>query len=291
MIEHYLYGTRSRVKALRAALTDDMTIRDISDGLVLRVELGAEDDLDEAIARIEALAQAHGVEYDGHGEWLGEDPEDGGTGLDIQSLRFTKRTGIKPGHGFAFDLPDGRFGHAIYLGSDRIGYVLLEISTLVTDQPASPDALRAPPTRYRQPILVWHRPFAVRSLAQSVPLVALPVEVAFRSSMGWPEPEDVAEIEQRFGASGTDTPEGWTTLLLAMAKAAERLPGLEGYEIWMARVSRAGVLKLPQPQDHTLHRFEQGRDVPMSWQPSDMDEIMTSLMGGTDMIAIRDQVT
>ena len=288
MIEHFLYGTRAKLKALRAALPDGLTSRDISGGLVLREELGAEDDFDDAIARIKALAAVHGVDYDGHGKWLGEDPEDGGKGLDILSQRFTKRTDIKPGHGFAFDLPDGRFGHAIYVGSDRIGYVLLDISTLVTDQPASLDQLRAAPKRYRQSILVWHTPFAVRLLAQSVPLVELPVEVVFRSSIGWPEPEDVAELEQRLGVTATDTPEGWNSALVAMAKAGEHLPRLEGYTLWTARISRTGVLKLTQ--DHTLHPYAPGGRWPMPWQPVTIDEVMAIMMGGADMITVRDRV-
>jgi hypothetical protein len=289
MIEHFIYGTRAKLTALRTALPDGLTSRDISGGLVLREELGAEDVLDDAIARIEALAIAHGVEYDGHGEWLGEAPEDGGDGLDILSRRFTKRTNIKPGHGFAFNLPDGRYGHAIYVGSDRTGYVLLDISTLVTDQPASPDKLRAAPRCYRQPVLVWHTPFAVLPLAQSVPLVDLPFEVAFRSSMGWPEPEDVAQIEQRFGVTATDTPEGWNSALVAMAKAEERLPGLAGYTLWTACVSRTGVLKLID--DHTVHPYAQGGFWPMPWQPVKIDEVIAILMGGADMVEVRDQVT
>lgn len=289
MIEHFIYGTRAKLKAPRAALPDGLTSRDISGGLVLREELDAEDDLDEAIARIEALAAVHGVDYDGHGEWLGEDPEDGGKGLDILSQRFTKRTGIKPGHGFAFDLPDGRFGHAIYVGSDRIGYVLLDISTLVTYQPASPDQLRAAPKRYRQPILVWHTPFVALALAQNLPLADLPFEVAFRCSRGFPEPDVVVELEQRFGVTNTNTSEGWGNVLIEMAKAAERLPGLEGYSIWKAHVSRTGVLKITE--DYTLHRFEQGGRWPMPWQPVTIDEVIATLMGGADMITVRDQVT
>ncbi|PZX44504.1 hypothetical protein LY56_01752 [Roseinatronobacter thiooxidans] len=133
---------------------------------------------------------------------------------------MTKRTGIKPGHGFAFDLPDGRFGHAIYVGSDRMGTVLLDISTLVTDQPASPDQLRAAPKRYRQPILVWHTPFAVRLLAQSVALVELPRDVTFRCSTWDPEPDMLAKLEHRFGVTNSSTPEGWNTVLMAILMGA-----------------------------------------------------------------------
>ena len=289
MIEHFIYGTRAKLKALRAALPDGLTSRDISGGLVLREELDAEDGLDDAIARIEAIATAHGVEYDGHGQWLGEYPEGGGRGLDILFQSFTKRTGLKPGHGFAFDLPDGRFGHAINVGSDRMGYVLLDISTLVTDQPASPDQLRAAPKRYRQPILVWHTPFAVRPLAQSVALVELPREFAFRSSIGWPDPDEVTQIERRFGVTNPDTPEGQRALLIEMAKAGECMPGREEYTLWTARVSRTGVLKLID--DHTLYPYVQGGRWPMPWQPVTMDEVTTILMGAVDMIMVMDQVT
>lgn len=288
MIEHFIYGTRTKLRALRAALPDGLTSRDISGGLVLREELDAENGLDDAIVRIEALAAVHGVDYDGHGEWLGEDPKGGGKGLDILSQRFTKRTGIKPGHGFAFDLPDGRFGHAIYVGSDRTGYVLLDISTLVTDQPASPDQLRAAPRRYRQPILVWHTPFAVRPLAQSVALVDLPCEIGFRCSTWNPEPDMPAKLERRFGVTNPNTPEGWNAVLMSLAELGERLPGVEGYSLWTARVSRTGVLKLID--DHTLYPYSQGGRWPMPWQPKSMDEIMAILMGATDRIALSDQV-
>lgn len=287
-IEHFIYGTAARLKRLRANLPAGIEVNPVSGGLVLRETLDADLDMDAAIDRIEALAQAHGVEYDGHGEWLADEPEAGRKGLDILSQRFTKRTGIKPGHGFAFDLPDGRYGHAIYVGSNRIGYVLLDISTLVTDQPASADMVRAAPKRYRQPIFVWHTPFVALALAQNLPLADLPFEVALRCSRGFPEPDVVVELEQRFGVSDTDTPEGYNELLLAMAKAAERLPGLEGYSIWTAHVSRTGVLKITE--DYTLHRFEDGIDYPMPWQPVTRDEVMAILMGGADMITVRDQV-
>ena len=288
MIEHFIYGTRAKLKALRAALPDGLTSCDISGGLVLREELEAEDGLDDAIARIEALAAAHGVDYDGHGEWLGEAPEDDGKGLDILSQRFTKRTDIKPGHGFAFDLSDGRFGHAIYVGSDRMGTVLLDISTLVTDQPASPDQLRAAPRRYRQPILVCHTPFAVRPLAQSVALVDLPCEIGFRCSAWNPQPDMLAKLERRFGVTTPNTLEGWNTVLMALAELGERLPGVEGYSLWTAHVSRTGVLKLID--DYTLHPYTQGGRWPMPWQPAIMDEIMAILIGATDRIALSDQV-
>jgi hypothetical protein len=288
MIEHFLYGTPALLKALRAALPDGLTSRDISGGLVMREELDADDALDDAIAKIEALAAAHGVEYDGHGEWLGDEPDSGANGLDILPQRFTKRTGIKPGHGFAFDLPNGRFGHAVYVGSDRMGYVLLDISTLVTDRPASTDLLHAAPKRYRQPILVWHTPFAVRPLAQSVALVELPRDVAFRCSTWDPEPDMPAKLEHRFGVTNSSTPEGWNTVLMAMAELGERLPGVESYTLWTARVSRTGVLKLTQ--DHTLHPYAPGGRWPMPWQPVTIDEVMAIMMGGADMITVRDRV-
>lgn len=288
-VAHFIHGTAARLKRLRANLPAGIEVNPVSGGLVLRVTLDADLDMDAAINQIEALAEAHGVDYDGHGEWIADEPDVGGKGLDILSQGFTKRTGIKPGHGFAFDLPDGRYGHAIYVGSDRMGYVLLDISILVTDQPASPDMVRAAPKRYRQPILVWHTPFVALALAQNLSLAQLPFEVAFRCSQGFPELDKVNELEQRFGVTNTDTPEGWNTVLVAMAKLRERLPGLDGYTLWTARVSRTGVLKLTQ--DHTLHPYTAGGRWPMPWQPVTMDEVIATLMGGADMIAVKDRVT
>jgi hypothetical protein len=169
------------------------------------------------------------------------------------------------------------------------GYLLLDISASVTDQPASPDALRPAPGRYRQPILLWHTPFAVQPLAQSVSLAALPCGVVFLCSQGWPSVETVTRLERRFAVSGTDTPAGWNALLSVMAKAGERLPGLRGCSVWTARAGRTGALKLIE--DCKLRRFVHTGDRPTPWYPADMEEIMAVVMGGADMIAISDQVT
>jgi hypothetical protein len=290
-IEHFLYGTPAGIKALRADLPDDLTINYISGGLILRQELEAEDSVDNAIARIEALAQAYGVDYDGYGELLRDKPEGGGNGIDIdiQSQRFTKRTHIKPGHGFAFDLSDGRFGHAVYVGSDRMGYLLLDISTLVTDRPASADKVREAPKRYRQPILVWHTPFAVVALEDTRQLVEIPREVSFRSGIGWPDPPAIEQLARRYGISGAHNPDRWNALLLAMAEARERLPDIEGYSTFAARVERTGRLKLIQ--DHETQPFAPGGNWPMPWQPVDMTELGAILAGAPDLIAARDDVT
>jgi hypothetical protein len=289
-IEHFIHGTPARLDRFRADLPDGMEVRQVADGLVLREDLGADPDIDAAIAVMEARAQAHGVEYDGHGQWLDDElPEGTSGGLDIQARTFTSRTGTEAGHGFAFPLPDGRFGHAIHLGSDRRGYLLLDVSALVRDRPASSDAVRDAPRRYRQPILLWHTPFAAMALTPERPLAPLPCAVPFRMGTGWPAPRTVTRLERRFAITGTDAPEGWNALLLALADAGERLPGRKGYSVWMARVGRTGLLR--QVQDHAIRPFLPGVDWPMPWQPADMGEVAAILAGTPDMIAVRDKVT
>lgn len=289
-IEHFVYGTHTRLDSFRADLPAGTEVVPVPGGLVLRDFPGHAADPEGAMGRIDALARLHGLDYDGHGQALPDAPVCvTGKPRDIQALSFTKRTGIAAGHGFAFTLPDGRFGHAVYLGSDRHGYLLLDISALVTDAPASHDAQRAAPGRYRQPVLVWHTPFEAIALPGEDRLAALPCEVVFRNGLGWPSPEQVAQLERRFGMTGTDTPEGWNALLRAMAQTGERLPGVTEYSRWTAHVSRTGVLK--QVEDYAVLPFLPGAEWPMPWQPTDMDEIGAILGGGPDMIAVRDKVT
>jgi hypothetical protein len=289
-IEHFIYGTPERLEHFVADLPARIEVTQVPDGLVLREVLGDEDDVDVAMVRIKASAQEHGVAYDGHGQCLNDALSDNtDRGRDIKAQTFASRTGIKAGHGFAFALPDGRFGHAIHIGSDRRGYLLLEITALVTDRPVSPDDLREAPRRYRQPILVWHTPFAVLPLSGAKPLAQLPSEVLFRCRVGWSDPQEVARLENLFGISGTDTPAGWNSLILAMADSGERLTGLHGYCVWTARVGRSGLLKLME--DYATHPFLKTGDCPMPWEPVDMGEIIASLAGAPDMIAVRDKVT
>ena len=289
-IEHFVYGAHTRLERFCADLPAGTEVLPVPGGLVLRDAPGQDEDQERVIGRIDALARLHGLDYDGHGQALPDAPVCGtGKPRDIQALNFTKRTGIAAGHGFAFGIPDGRFGHAVYLGSDRQGYLLLDISALVTDAPASHDAVRAAPRRYRQPILVWHTPFAATALSAPNRLAALPCDVIFRSSLGWPSPEQVALLERRFGMTGTDSQEGWNALLRAMARTGERLPGVRGYSRWTAQVSRTGVLK--QVEDHAVLPFLPGVEWPMPWQPTDMDEIGAILGGAPDMIAVRDKIT
>ena len=290
-IEHFVYGTRGALERFSADLPAGIGVATLTDGLMLSEVLGDEDGLDAAIARMQTHAEVHGVTYDGYGRCVDDAIWDGSEAAarDLQLQTFTARTDIKAGHGFAVALRDGRFGHAIHMGSDRRGYLLLQITALVTDRPASPDDVRDAPMLYRQPIIVWHTPFAVLPLSGTKPLAQLPCEVLFRCSMGWPAPQEVARLESQFALSGTDTPEGWNALLVAIVDAGERLPGLLGYSVWTARAARSGMLKLIE--DYATHPFSQTDTWPMPSEPADMDEITAILAGARDMIAVRDKVT
>lgn len=285
-LQHFIYGTPARLKRFRARLPDGIEVQKTARGLVLFESLSSAAEIEVAINLIEALAQAEGVEYDGRGQDI--DFTQTELGPELHSRRFVERTGIRAGHGFAFPLPDGRCGHAVYLGSDRQGYLLLDISTLVTDRPVTSDVLRASPRRYRQPILVWHNDFDILPIASTTPLVRLPHTVVFRSSVGWPDPEDFQRLETRFTISRTDTPEGWNTLLFAMAKAGERLPGITGFTLCTARVGRTGVLKLIE--HHKLVQIGGHDYLPMPWLPARMSEVVSALITESDIIAARDSV-
>jgi hypothetical protein len=287
-VEHFICGAQARLKRFCAELPAGIEVRATLGGLVLRETLGSGLDSATAIARIEALAISNGVEYDGHGRGVEEVDAPAGAGLEIQFRAFGDRTGVRAGHGFALPLPDGRFGHAVFLGGDRQGYLLLDISALITVQPANPNAVREAPRRYRQPILVWHTGFAAVPLPSTVQVAPLPCEVVFRSGVGWPDPEAIAQLERRFAVRKTETPQGWRALLMAMAAAGERLPGMEGHTLVTARARRTGDLNLIE--DHTLLRHADAR-WPMPWQPSEIDEVLAALSDGTDMVAVRDQVT
>jgi hypothetical protein len=286
-IEHFIYGAPARLKRFRAALPAGVEAQVTQGGLILREALDAGLDIDSAITRIEALAVAQGVEYDGWGRSPDALDPEGGTSL--QSRTFTARTGVKAGHGFALPLPDGRFGHAIHLGGDKQGYLLVDVSTLVTHRPAHPDDLQTAPRRYRQPILIWHTDFTALPLPTQAQVVSLPVETAFRDGIGWPDADAVARLERRFAVDDTDTPEGWRALLGAMARSGQRLPGIEGFFLVTARVGRTGVLKLTR--DYTPALSADAAGWPMRWQPSKIDDVIAALAGEPDMIEMTDAVT
>jgi hypothetical protein len=89
-IEHFIHGTAARLKRFRAALPAGIEVgaTRTPGGLILRETLGAGLDSARAIARIEALAIANGVEYDGHGRDVEEANAPAGARLDIQSRAF-----------------------------------------------------------------------------------------------------------------------------------------------------------------------------------------------------------
>ena len=287
-IEHFVSGSATRLRRLMAALPEGVTAFKVEGGLVLRESLAPGDDRDAAIARIAALAAAHGLVGDGHGQPMDEEPA--GEGRDIQRRTFTARTGIAAGHGFALPLPDGRFGHAMFLGGDAAGYLLLDISTLVTDRPATAAEVAEAGRRYRQPILVWHTGFAVRPLSgTTASLARMPCEVTFRVGIGWPDPDEITRLGRRFGVAAPDSPEGWTRLVLAMAEAREALPGITGHSLWTARVGRTGKLKLVE--DYAPVAFADRDRRPMPWQAAFVEQVTTALAGGPDIIAAMDRVT
>lgn len=74
-----------------------------------------------------------------------------------------------------------------------------------------------------------------------------------------------------------------------MAEAGERLPGIDGFSIWTARVGQTGKLRLIE--DHAVVHITDEGHWPMPWQPADIGEISGALAGGPDMVAIRDKVT
>jgi hypothetical protein len=288
-IEHFVYGTREQLERFSADLTNGIEVALVPDGLLPREVSGDKEDPDAAIERLEACAL--GVTDDGHGQFLNDAIGDDSETLerDLQLQTFTARTGIEAGHSFGFPLSDGRISHAVHVGSDRRGYLLLDITALVADGPADAEALREAPRRYRQPILVWHTPFAAVPLTGTSQFAQIPCEATFPSGIGWPDPLAVARLERQYGITATDCPKGWNALLLAMAQSGERLPGLKLYSIWTALVGRSGLLKLIE--DHATRPFSPGGNLPMPWQPTDMEEITAILAGAPDMIAFRDKVT
>jgi hypothetical protein len=290
-IDHFIYGKRERLERFVANLPSGIEVSQVPEGLVLREVLGSEDDLDAVIARMETRARTNGVTYDGHGQGLSDAVVESGEARppDLQLQDFTSRTGIKVGHGFAFPLPDGRMGHAVHLGSDRRGYLLLDIVAVVAVAPVDADTLRSAPRRYRQPILVWHTPFAIVPLRGTRQPVASPRDVRFRAGIGWPDPQEIARLARRHGISEANNPDGWNALLFAMAEAGERLPDIEEYYTVTARVGRTGLLKLIE--DHETQRFSPGGKWPMPWQPVDMPELSAILAGAPDLIAAQDDVT
>ena len=290
-IEYFLLGPPARLEDMRADLPAGIEIVQMPGGLVLQELLGQEDTRHAAIDRMEARASRHGVTYDGHGQSLGNaaiNIVEAGQ-RDLQRQTFTSRTGVKAGHGFAFPLPDGRMGHAVHLGSDRRGYLLLDIVAAVAVAPVDADTLHSAPRRYRQPVLVWHTPFAIVPLKDTWQLVEIPREVSFRSGIGWLDPPTIERLARRHGISETHNPDGWNALLLAMAEAGERLPDIEQYSTVTARVGHTGLIKLIE--DHEPQPFSPGGNWPMPWQPVEMTELAAILSSALDMIAARDDVT
>ena len=287
-IEHFVYGSAQQLKEFRAKLPKGVTVRRTQGGLVLTERLMADEEPDAKVSRMTARAVTHGIEYDGWGQVIVEpDAEDR---LDIQSQSFVSRTGIHPGLGFSLPLSTGQFGHAVFLGESREGFLLLDIIAGLSDRPLASAGLADAPRRYRQPIIVWHTGFVALPLeGDAVPAAKLPREVAFRMGIGWASPEDIARLEQQFKIADPDPESAWTQLLLHLARLRRRLPGIESYSVWTATCSRGGKLKIMA--DYTPIVFRERSHPPMPWQPSTIDEVMTALAGGPDLIAARDIVT
>ena len=77
-------------------------------------------------------------------------------------------------------------------------------------------------------------------------------------------------------------------MLVAMAKAGERLPGITGFNLCTAQVGRTGVLKLIM--DYELVQIGGHDHLPMPWLPARMSEVVSALVTESDIIAARDSV-
>ncbi len=102
-------------------------------------------------------------------------------------------------------------------------------------------------------------------------------------------PEEIELLERGYDVTHTDSPEGWNALLLAMAQAQVRLPGVEGYSIFSAQVDQEGVVQVIE--DFAIQKYEDVPAVPMPWEPSRIEEVVSAVSGGPDLIAARDIVT
>jgi hypothetical protein len=289
-VEHFVYGSYERLARFTVlALEAGFAVESVPGGVVVTSVHDQGHNSDGQSLWIESLALEQGLSYDGHGTAVPVDSFDHGRPLDIQTYSFSQRTGVVAGSPSALPMPDGRFAHAVYLGESPQGFLLLDFSTLVSDRPARPEAIEKAPRQYRQPILVWHTGFSAVSLEPTAQLASFPIEVLFRAGVGWPMPEEIRILERRYGVTHTDSPEGWRALLLAMAEEQRRLPGIEGYSIFTARVDEEGALQVVE--DYAVRGFEDGLAVPMPWEPCRLDEVFGALQGGPDLIAARDIVT
>lgn len=292
-IEHFVYGTASRLENFCANVeAAGFKVNSFPGGVIVYGSGLPDRTTDQGFSFIENLALEHGLTYDGSGRALLSDWFQEERGLDIQRSIFSDRTGIKTGEAFSLPMPSGRFAHAVYLGSNADGYLLLDVSTLVTNSPARPEEIRDAPRLYRQPILVWHTSFIALRRQSEKPLLSWPHQVVFRTGVGWPLPEEIEMLERRFGVTNTHTPTGWNSLLISMVVVGERLPGMESYNLVKADIDKLGLLEITFDFDfENPLNFGNHATSPMPWDPTTIDEVLVALDGGPNMIAIRDKVT
>jgi hypothetical protein len=289
-MEHFVYGSYERLARFTLlALEAGFVVESVPGGVVVTRGQDQGHNSDGQSLWIESLAMELGLSYDGEGTAIPGHQSDQGLPLAIQTSTFSERTGVVAGSSFALPMPDGRFAHAVYLGEYARGFLLLDVSTLVSAFPARSEAIDKAPRHYRQPILVWHTEFSAVPLEPKAKLASLPTKVLFRCGVGWPTPAEIELLERAYGVTHTEAPEGWNDLLLAMAQAQVRLPGVEGYSIFTAQVDKEGVVRVSE--DFAIRKYDDGFAVPMPWEPSRIEEVFGALQGGPDLIAARDIVT
>ncbi|CAB4576080.1 unannotated protein [freshwater metagenome] len=289
-VEHFIYGPDAELARFTVLVAEaGFEVNSVAGGVVVTSSQNQGHSDDGVLMWFESLALELGLSYDGHGTAVPEHQSDHWLPLAIQTSPFSERTGVTAGSSFALPLPDGRFAHALYLGEDSRGFLLLDVSTLVSAFPARSEAIDKAPRHYRQPILVWHTGFSAMPLETAGELASLPTEVLFRCAVGWPMPEEIELLERGYDVTHTDSPEGWNALLLAMAQAQVRLPGVEGYSIFSAQVDQEGVVQVIE--DFAIQKYEDVPAVPMPWEPSRIEEVVSAVSGGPDLIAARDIVT
>ena len=288
-MEHFIYGSDVRLARFTfSVLEAGFDVESVPGGVIVTGGQDHGPNGDFASILIESLALEHGLSYDGHGTSVFRDGSDQGVPLDIQTSSFTSRTGVVAGSPCALPMQDGRFAHALYLGEYSRGFLMLEVSTIVSDFPARWEEIEREPRQYRQPILVWHTGFSAIPLEPTAQLAALPTKVLFRCGVGWPMPEEIESLERDYRVNQTDSPEGWNALLLAMAEVRDRLPGVEGYSIFTAHVGQEGVVQLVE--DYAIQKFEVGIALPMPREPGRIEEVFSAVSGGPDLITARDIV-
>lgn len=290
--EHFFYGSNGALRKLRTKIKSkypkaQFELEEGSMTVTIEARVDAED-LDELYDDLSACVGEAAIEYDGYGVSLCD--------LGPRKKRFEAfEKYIKPGECFAFALPNGCFGHGIFIGGSALDGHIFDFSRLISKTPATPDAINHAQSLYRQPVLGLLDPKIVIALGAPQEKASYPVMINFRVPFGVPAlPEEIDAFGHKLGLAEASSDANFLEFCQRLQQAGMRLPNSDDsdkYVLETATINRDGKISWA-PHSGKLYDFTVHHDkLPFLTVYASIENITEALVGSVDELDLLDKVS